>query len=51
MKEYEFDVEDDEGDEGRRWRNEEKLGVDCSPYDTIDLYDLTVLFFKKISKG
>ena len=28
-----------------------KLGVDCSPYDTKDLYDLTVFFFKKISKG
>ena len=39
-------VEDDEEMKGRRWRNEKKLVVGGSLYDTIDMYDLTVLIYR-----
>jgi len=51
MKVYVDVVEDDEEMKGRRWRNEKKLVVGGSLYDTIDMYDLTVLIYRQNIKG
>ena len=44
---YEDYVEDDEREEGRRWRKGKKLVIGDSLLDIIHTHDPTVIFFRK----